>query len=350
MSKPPRQLGLFEHVALAAKAEGASARPSPRRCGPQSTPTTGSLAREDYVALMPEPAFQVWVRERLRRAAKSADALRRERDAVEADRRLRAWAARRHGAGQGASESPLEASLLRAFFDAGFRPLAALSEIVVGRSAHGLLLQQLPVSTPAARYRLDFALMHPANGVFLAIEVDGREFHDRTAEQGRRDRQRDRSLSSTRSGDSRRSTAREPKRRQSNPKPARDRSGAAWTMEAKTRRVRRPLTRPRTSATSARSGSCCKAWPRSSASGAPTCGATSHGRSRSSMRLVPSDSLSSWPRRKHAVPNERSARLTRAEQQPAVQYPHPYPQRLRRPLPDSRFGAFPWSGTRGSNP
>ena len=153
MSKRPRQLDKLERVALAGKAEGASARPSPRRCGSQSTPTTGSLAREDYVTLMPEAAFEGWVRERLARA-RNREALRREREAVEADRKLRAWAARRPGARQGASESPLDASLLRAFFDAGFRPLAALSEIVVARSAHGLLLQQLPVSTPAAPARL----------------------------------------------------------------------------------------------------------------------------------------------------------------------------------------------------
>ena len=132
----------------------------------------------------------------LRAAEHANDRKPRARGLRRADARgsVRRLGARAPGARQGASESPLEASLLRAFFDAGFRPLAALSEIVVARSAHGLLLQQLPVSTPAARYRLDFALMHPGNGVFLAIEVDGREFHDRTTEQGRRDRQRDRAL------------------------------------------------------------------------------------------------------------------------------------------------------------
>ncbi|MFZ5895324.1 MAG: DUF559 domain-containing protein [Myxococcota bacterium] len=154
---------------------------------------------------MPQVEFERWAAERLAKVEGDRAAFATEQKAVDADRKLRAWA-REEGQRQreeqrarltrpvGPSESPLEEALLQAFLRVGFQRARALSDIVVGQGPLGLLLQQLPVTTPAAKYRLDFALIRPLDGVFLAIEVDGRNFHDRTLEQARLDRQRDRRL------------------------------------------------------------------------------------------------------------------------------------------------------------
>jgi hypothetical protein len=63
------------------------------------------------------------------------------------------------------------------------------------------MVTQLPVAFSDRSMRLDFALyMHDRRGepTWLNVEVDGHDFHERTKEQARRDRSRDRCL--TRAG------------------------------------------------------------------------------------------------------------------------------------------------------
>ena len=63
---------------------------------------------------------------------------------------------------------------------------------LVGYGPLGLLLRELPVVD--GRYRVDFAVVDPSAGTFVAIECDGYEFHERTKEQVQRDKARDRAL------------------------------------------------------------------------------------------------------------------------------------------------------------
>ncbi|HEY4102546.1 MAG TPA: DUF559 domain-containing protein [Polyangiaceae bacterium] len=152
---------------------------------------------------MPDGEFELWADSRMRGAygtAGEADECR----AIEADRRLRAWA-REGGERVGApaqatlpgfgSESPLEAMLLEAFFASGFFDrLTVPSDVVVGSGPFGLLLQQVTVPGVDTRYRLDFAVMNAAEGLFLAVEVDGHQWHEATPLQVQRDKSRDRRL------------------------------------------------------------------------------------------------------------------------------------------------------------
>jgi len=161
----------------------------------------GSLAREDYLLAMSDAEFEEWADSRLSGSygtPNEADEVR----TLEADRRLRAWA-REGGELIGArgprpelgSESPLEAMLLEAFFASGFfSRLTVVSDVAVGSGPFGLLLQQLTVPNAEKRYRLDFAIMDAANGVFLAVEVDGHQFHECTPHQVQNDKSRDRKL------------------------------------------------------------------------------------------------------------------------------------------------------------
>ena len=119
-----------------------------RKVGPQSAEPVGSLAREDYLLAMPDPEFERWVDSRLS-GAYGTPTEQEEFRAVEADRRLRAWArdggepvgARKPLADLG-SESPIEAMLLEAFFESGlFERLVVPSDVVVGSGPFGLLLQ-----------------------------------------------------------------------------------------------------------------------------------------------------------------------------------------------------------------
>lgn len=175
--------------------------PSVRKAGPQSSPTVGSLQREDYLLAMPDTDFEKWADSRLSGAYGTSGEVDEFR-AVEADRRLRAWA-REGGALVGgraqlelfASASPLEALLLDAFFASGFfDKLAVPSEVVVGSGPLGLLLQQVTVPSVDRRYRLDFAIMNAPDGLFLAVEVDGHQFHEATPQQAQSDKSRDRKL------------------------------------------------------------------------------------------------------------------------------------------------------------
>lgn len=107
---------------------------------------------------------------------------------------LFAWAAARGPALRKAGpESPLEQRLRDAFLASScFTAVKAQSDLVIAHGPFGLLFQQLPVLQ--GRYRLDFAIMNVATDTYLAIEVDGNAHHDRTKEQARRDRARDRAL------------------------------------------------------------------------------------------------------------------------------------------------------------
>lgn len=164
-----------------------------RRCGALGGGSVqGSLTREDYVILMPDAEFASWVDQRRARAAGDAIATAAESRAIEADRRLRAWARAGGLKRSSPGQSPLEERMLQAFLESGqFTPPKVASDIVVGHGPAGMLMQQVPV---AKRYWLDFAVMNPGRDVFLAIEVDGHDFHERTKEQAQRDRSRDREL------------------------------------------------------------------------------------------------------------------------------------------------------------
>ena len=172
-----------------------------RKAGPQSAEPVGSLAREDYLLAMPDGDFERWVDSRLSGVYGTPDEADEFR-AVEADRRLRAWA-RDGGAPVGprkpladlGSESPLEAMLLEAFFASGFfQRLAVPSDVVVGAGPFGLLLQQVTVPSIDKRYRLDFAIMNATEALYLAVEVDGHQWHEATHRQVQSDKSRDRKL------------------------------------------------------------------------------------------------------------------------------------------------------------
>jgi very-short-patch-repair endonuclease len=175
--------------------------PSLRKVGPQSAEPVGSLAREDYLLAMPDPEFESWVDSRLS-GAYGTPGEQDEFRAVEADRRLRAWA-RDGGEPAGArkpladlgSESPIEAMLLEAFFASGFfERFEVPSDVVVGSGPFGLLLQQVTVPSIDKRYRLDFAIIDAAESLYLAVEVDGHQWHEATPHQVQSDKSRDRKL------------------------------------------------------------------------------------------------------------------------------------------------------------
>jgi very-short-patch-repair endonuclease len=150
---------------------------------------------------MSDAEFERWVNSRLSGVYGTAG----EQDefrAVEADRRLRAWArdgSERVGMGKQladlGSESPLEAMLLDAFFESGlFERFEVPSDVVVGSGPFGLLLQQVTVPSIEKRFRLDFAIINAGEGLFLAVEVDGHQWHEATPHQVQSDKSRDRKL------------------------------------------------------------------------------------------------------------------------------------------------------------
>jgi very-short-patch-repair endonuclease len=161
-------------------------------------------SREDYVATMPAAQFEAWCRNRLTAAAHDRELERVTRAEIEGERRLRAEQRERErllALGQGSPEyelceSPLECRLLDAFWHTGaFQPVVASAGTLVGWSnVNGALLTQLSVRAGPSSYRLDFAVIVASHNFFLAVEVDGRDFHQRTAEQVLRDRRRDRHL------------------------------------------------------------------------------------------------------------------------------------------------------------
>lgn len=117
------------------------------------------------------------------------------------------------------TESPIERLLLLAFLNHGWEPtnMAGYFEVkaatrrhkgfegerVGARSfarddaAHALLVQP-EVTVRGVRARLDFAFIstetNPAGPRVLVVEADGHDFHERTKEQARRDKQRDRAM------------------------------------------------------------------------------------------------------------------------------------------------------------
>lgn len=65
-------------------------------------------------------------------------------------------------------------------------------------AVHSCEFRAPPVIVPQhniLNYRVDFALIGGANDLRIAVECDGHDFHERTKEQARRDRSRDRALS-----------------------------------------------------------------------------------------------------------------------------------------------------------
>ena len=73
-----------------------------------------------------------------------------------------------------------------------FEPLAVPNDLVIAHGPLGLLLRELPVM--GGRYRLDFAIVDAVTSKYVAIECDGHEFHEKTKEQAKHDRARDRAL------------------------------------------------------------------------------------------------------------------------------------------------------------
>jgi very-short-patch-repair endonuclease len=100
-------------------------------------------------------------------------------------------------AAHGACESPLEAVFLEALVDTwGIDETLCLGGGVrVGKSdeSDGMWLGVTP-QFDFGPYRLDFlvTLHTPGQSVTIVCECDGRTYHDRTAQQGFRDRARDR--------------------------------------------------------------------------------------------------------------------------------------------------------------
>ena len=118
---------------------------------------------------MPDPEFESWVDSRLS-GAYGTPGEQDEFRAVEADRRLRAWA-RDGGEPAGArkpladlgSESPIEAMLLEAFFASGFfERFEVPSDVVVGSGPFGLLLVALSMWSLLGRVRTMLAVHVPA--------------------------------------------------------------------------------------------------------------------------------------------------------------------------------------------
>jgi very-short-patch-repair endonuclease len=97
-------------------------------------------------------------------------------------------------------ESPIERQLLGELIEAGvIDPLCGSARAIgashfKSASADPLLwFSQHHVRIEEIRYRLDFAAIG-AGGMKLCIECDGHNFHERTKEQAKRDRSRDRAL------------------------------------------------------------------------------------------------------------------------------------------------------------
>jgi very-short-patch-repair endonuclease len=91
-----------------------------------------------------------------------------------------------------ACESPAEGRFLHALLfgeHVGFEPTHDDGAIAV--DPFGVRLHQ---QREIDRYVVDFAFTHPLREAILAIEIDGVEFHERTIDQARRDRARDRTL------------------------------------------------------------------------------------------------------------------------------------------------------------
>lgn len=56
------------------------------------------------------------------------------------------------------------------------------------------MISQLPLLLAGRAMRLDFAFGYPGSKSPLAVEIDGHDYHERTKEQARRDKSRDRLL------------------------------------------------------------------------------------------------------------------------------------------------------------
>lgn len=96
-----------------------------------------------------------------------------------------------------ACESPIEKRMLEALLECGFGTSHGPAGSVAFHPAGVTLTAQRAVTAGGKSYRLDFAAEGATtNGgpVRIAIECDGHDFHERTKEQARHDRSRDRAL------------------------------------------------------------------------------------------------------------------------------------------------------------
>jgi very-short-patch-repair endonuclease len=86
-------------------------------------------------------------------------------------------------------ESPIEQKLFDAFLSLGFSPGPCG---VVRKEGNGFppMLLELQYETPG--YRVDFSIS--TGRIWIAVEADGHEWHEKTKEQAQRDKFRDRSL------------------------------------------------------------------------------------------------------------------------------------------------------------
>jgi hypothetical protein len=79
------------------------------------------------------------------------------------------------------------------WYDARYGGRHKAPAILAAGDCEASCLVQLPLPLEPA-CRVDFAFVVPWNGVRVAIELDGHDFHERTKEQASRDKARDRAL------------------------------------------------------------------------------------------------------------------------------------------------------------
>ena len=94
-------------------------------------------------------------------------------------------------------ESPIEQALYLAFINSGYKTyLYRYAKRVVGCDTVAFLPQH-PIEIQGKTYRPDFLLsmwLPDDSTLHIAIECDGHDFHEKTKEQAKRDRQRERAL------------------------------------------------------------------------------------------------------------------------------------------------------------
>lgn len=68
------------------------------------------------------------------------------------------------------------------------------SRFLVSDEISGMIVLQAPVRLAHRNARIDFALLGFDDGKRIAVELDGHDFHERTKEQAKRDKSRDRAF------------------------------------------------------------------------------------------------------------------------------------------------------------
>lgn len=106
----------------------------------------------------------------------------------------------RHAAIEAGSESPIETKFGHALATLWEEEIGGPLHIMVGRGPKDVIPQGLTIiqQSRAFSYRLDFKIyVKTPDGEFasVVVECDGHDFHERTKEQAKHDRSRDRELS-----------------------------------------------------------------------------------------------------------------------------------------------------------